>query len=105
LLLETKGKTSNKVRKVPLTYAKINNGFLVAASYGGRDYSPSWYYNIQANETFVTVDNERFKVNTLIVEESEEDFLWNKLILIYPTFQIYRDRTNRKIPLIKLIKA
>ena len=39
------------------------------------------------------------------LEDTQITSFWNKLIEIYPTFQIYRDRTDRKIPLIKLIKV
>ena len=105
LLLETQGIKSNKIRKVPLTYKEIIGGYLVAASYGGRDQSPGWYYNIQENEAFVTVDNKRYKVSYEIIKKNEVEFYWNKLTEIYPTFQLYRKRTDRDIPLIKLIKV
>ena len=105
LLLETQGIKSNKIRKVPLTYTEIKGGYLVAASYGGRDQSPSWYYNIQQNDAFVTVDNERFKVSYEIIKQNEVEYYWKKLTEIYPTFQLYRNRTDRDIPLIKLIKV
>ena len=62
LLLETKGRQSGKIRKVPLTYAEIDNGFIVAASYGGRDKTPNWFYNLENSNTFVTVDKDRLKV-------------------------------------------
>ncbi len=105
LLLETIGKKSNKVRKVPLTYVDIKNGYLVAASYGGRDNSPGWYYNIKDNEGYVTVNKNRYKVKSEIVKDEDSEKFWNKLLSIYPTFNIYRARTERKIPLIKLIKV
>ncbi len=105
LLLETIGKKSNKVRKVPLTYVDIKNGYLVAASYGGRDNSPGWYYNIKDNEGYVTVNKNRYKVKSEIVNDEDSEKFWNKLLSIYPTFNIYRARTERKIPLIKLIKV
>ena len=105
LLLETIGKKSNKVRKVPLSYVDIKNGYLVAASYGGRDNSPGWYYNIKDNEGYVTVNKNRYKVKSEIVKDEDSEKFWNKLLSIYPTFNIYRARTERKIPLIKLIKV
>ncbi len=105
LLLETIGKKSNKVRKVPLTYVDIKNGYLVAASYGGRDNSPGWYYNIKDNEGYVTVNKNRYKVKSEIVKDEDSEKFWNKLLSIYPTFNIYRARTERKIPLVKLIKV
>ena len=105
LLLETIGSHSNMVRKVPLTYTKIDSGYLVAASYGGRDNSPSWFYNITKNEGFVTVESKRYKVRSEIIQKDKREYYWNKLIKIYPTFQIYRDRTDRSIPLVKLIRV
>ena len=105
LLLETTGKKSNKVRKVPLTYVDIKSGYLVAASYGGRDNFPGWYYNIKDSEGYVTVNKSRYKVKSEIVKDEDFENFWNKLLSIYPTFNIYRARTERKIPLIKLIKV
>ena len=105
LLLETKGRQSRKIRKVPLTYAEIDNGFLVAASYGGRDRTPNWFYNLENSNTFVTVDKDRLKVRTELVQDNELEYFWNKLIAIYPTFNIYKQRTSRKIPLVKMIKV
>jgi len=93
------------IRKVPLTYIKIHNGYLVAASYGGRDNSPSWFYNITKNDGFVTVESERCKVRSEIIQDNEREYFWSKLIEVYPTFQIYRDRTDRSIPLVKLIRV
>ena len=105
MLLETKGSHSNIIRKVPLTYTEIEHGYLVAASYGGRDYSPSWFYNIIKNYGYVTVDNKRYKVRSEIIQKDKREYYWAKLIEIYPTFQIYRDRTDRSIPLVKLIRV
>ena len=83
LLLETKGRQSGKIRKVPLTYAEIDNGFLVAASYGGRDKTPNWFYNLENSNTFVTVHKDRLKVRTELVQDNELEYFWNKLIAIY----------------------
>ena len=92
-MLETKGRQSGKIRKVPLTYAEIDNGFLVAASYGGRDKTPNWFYNLENSNTFVTVDKDRLKVRTELVQDNELEYFWNKLIAIYPTFNI----TNKEL--------
>ena len=105
MLLETIGKKTNKIRKVPLTYVEIKNGYLVAASYGGRDNSPGWYYNIKDKQGYVTVNKEKYKVHPEIVKDEEFEYFWNKLLAIYPTFNLYRARTERNIPLIKLIKV
>ncbi len=73
LLLETKGRQSGKIRKVPLTYAEIDNGFLVAASYGGRDKTPNWFYNLENSNTFSQDEwEEIYKLSeNTFVEENE----------------------------------
>ena len=40
-----------------------------------------------------------------IVQDNESEHFWDKLIEIYPTFNIYKQRTSRKIPLVKLFKV
>ena len=50
LLLETIGSKTNQVRKTPLTYVVIDEGYLVAASYGGRDKTPDWFFNINTDK-------------------------------------------------------
>ena len=55
LLLETVGRKSNKLRKTPLTYVVIDEGYLVAASYGGRDKTPDWFFNINTDKVKIPV--------------------------------------------------
>ena len=56
LLLETVGRKSNKLRKTPLTYVVIDEGYLVAASYGGRDKTPDWFFNINTDKVKILVN-------------------------------------------------
>ena len=105
LLLETKGIISGKIRKTPLTYAKTKTGYVVAASYGGRDEVPNWFNNLQSNENYITVENNRFKVNYNPISITEREQYWNLLISVYKTFEDYIDKTSREIPLIEFTKA
>ena len=105
LLLETVGRKSNKLRKTPLTYANFENDFIVAASYSGNDKTPDWFYNLSTDNPFITINNERFEATYELIESSEKEYYWGLLDEVYPTFQMYRKRTNRDIPLIKFSKA
>ena len=105
LLLETLGNKSNKIRKTPLTFANHNEYYIVAASYSGSDKTPDWFYNLTSNKLFITINNERFEANYELIESSEKEYFWNLLYDVYPTFQMYRKRTERDIPLIKFSKA
>ena len=71
LLLETVGRKSNKLRKTPLTYVVIDEGYLVAASYGGRDKTPDWFFNINTDKVKILVNKEYKDAKPLIVDEIE----------------------------------
>ena len=105
LLLETVGNKTNKIRKTPLTYANHNGDYIVAASYSGNDKTPDWFYNLSSNNLFITINNERFQASYELIGSSEKEIFWNLLDEVYPTFQMYRKRTDRDIPLIKFSKA
>jgi len=103
--LETKGVVSGKTRKTPLTYAKTNGGYVVAASYGGRDVAPHWFNNLQVNDNYITVENSRFKVNHQLISSEHRETYWNLLLNVYKTFEDYIQKTNREIPLVEFTKA
>ena len=105
LLLETIGSKTNKLRKTPLTYANYKNDYIVAASYSGNNKTPDWFFNLSSKNPFITINNERFEVTYELIESSEKEFYWSLLDEVYPTFQMYRKRTDRDIPLIKFSKA
>ena len=105
LMLETIGKKTNQVRKTPLTYANYEDQYIVAASYSGNDKTPDWYFNLSSHNPHITVNNERFEATYELIDSSEKEYFWNLLDEVYPTFQMYRKRTSREIPLIKFSKA
>jgi len=103
LLLETVGRKSNKLRKTPLTYVEIDEGYLVAASYGGRDKTPDWFFNINTDKVKILVNKEYKDAKPVIIDELEKEQYWRMLTDFYPTFNLYRSKTDRNIPLVKLI--
>ena len=103
LLLETIGRKSNKIRKTPLTYVEIDGGYLVAASYGGRDKTPDWFFNINTDKVKIFVNKEYKDAKPLIIDELEKEEYWKLLTDFYPTFNLYRSKTDRDIPLVKLV--
>ena len=103
LLLETVGRKSNKLRKTPLTYVEIDEGYLVAASYGGRDKTPDWFFNINTDKVKILVNKEYKFAKPQIIDELEKEEYWRLLTDFYPTFNLYRSKTDRDIPLVKLI--
>ena len=106
LLLHTKGAKSQQERINPVAYVRDGDRFVVIAGLrkgGFAPTNPDWYYNIVANpELTVEVGKETFRVHATVTEEPERTRLYNKMIRMMPTFEDYRPKTNRKIPVILL---
>jgi len=108
LLLQSKGTKSHRERINPLACVREDGRFVVIASKGGAPTNPDWYHNIVANpELTVEVGTETFRVHATIVEEPERTRLYNKMVEAQPasvskTFDEYRHKTTRKIPVILL---
>ena len=80
--------------------------FVVIASKAGAPTNPDWYHNIVANpELTVEVGTETFRVHATVVDESERMRLFNKMVETMPTFDDYRRKTKRKIPVIVLTRT
>ena len=105
MCIRDRGNKSNQVRKTPLTYANYEDHYIVAASFSGSDKTPDWFHNLSTYNPYITVDSKRFEAKYELVGSSEKDFFWSLLDEVYPTFQMYRNRTSRDIPLIKFSKA
>ena len=103
LLLHTKGAKSGQERINPVAYVRDGERFVVIASKGGAPTNPDWYYNLVAHP-LVTIDvgTETFRVHAAVAEEPERTRLYNKMAEMMPSFDDYRKKTTRKIPVLVL---
>ena len=103
LVLETRGRKSGKVRSVPLLYVEDDGDLVVMASNGGDVHHPSWYLNLEAEPrvTIVTADGRRNAL-AMVTHGEERERLFEALKGIYPSYQAYRDRTTRELPVIRV---
>ena len=74
------------------------------ASFGGAPQHPDWYLNLQANPQVNVQDRSRTlsTIASTVDEEAEREPLWAKMTAIYPTYNDYQRRTERKIPVVRL---
>jgi deazaflavin-dependent oxidoreductase (nitroreductase family) len=103
LVLETRGRKSGRVRSVPLLYVEDDGDWIVVASSGGDALHPAWYLNIEA-EPRVAVVTEAGRRNALALPTAgeERDRLFAELVEVYPSFDRYRERTTRELPVVRL---
>lgn len=105
LELTTTGRRSGQQRSVMLTSPVQEEGaWVVVASRGGDDRHPAWFLNLQANPQ-VTVRLEGGPPRTMtarIASGDERQRLWSSVVMAFPHYDKYQDKTDRTIPLVVL---
>lgn len=105
LLLHTIGSKSGQPRLNPTAYIQDGERLVIAASKGGADSHPDWYYNLAANpDVTVEVEDQKYTALAKIAAEPERTELFNKLKGTYPGFGDYEIKTRRVIPVITITK-
>jgi F420H(2)-dependent quinone reductase len=103
LLLDHVGRKSGKRRTSPLLYIADGDDLVIVASKGGSAKHPLWWLNLRANpETTVQVGGERRRVRAREATDAERERLWPRLTKVWPDYDRYQRRTERKIPVVIL---
>ncbi|PYE16275.1 deazaflavin-dependent oxidoreductase (nitroreductase family) [Williamsia limnetica] len=103
LLLTTTGRKSGQPRETPLIYAQDGDDLVVIASKGGAPKAPNWYENLVVNpEVTVQILAERFSAQAHEVDGEEYTRLWDLAAASWPNYNVYAQRTDRKIPVVVL---
>ena len=106
LLLHTTGAKTGLERINPLACMADGERFVIIASKGGAPTHPDWYYNTVANSSVsVEVGTEQFEAMATVAEEPERTELYDKIAVINPFFDEYRQKTTRTIPVIVLTRT
>ena len=102
-LVDHVGRKSGRQRTTPLIYVRDGDAVVIVASKGGARSHPAWWINLRANpETTVQVDAERWPVRAREADDAERERLWPRLTEVWPDYDAYREKTERKIPVILL---
>jgi len=103
VLVDSVGRKSGKRRTHPLICTEDGENLVVVASKGGIEKHPAWYLNLMANpETEVNWLGEKRQVRAREAEGAERERLWAKMTEVYPTYEDYQRRTDRRIPVVVL---
>jgi deazaflavin-dependent oxidoreductase (nitroreductase family) len=106
LLLITTGRKSGRERTVPLLYLRDGENLVIVGSNGGAATHPDWWLNLRANpEAIVEVGDQKLRVRAKKADPEEKERLWPKLVAMYPSYEDYRRRTDREIPVVLLKPA
>jgi deazaflavin-dependent oxidoreductase (nitroreductase family) len=103
LLLHTRGARSGQERINPVIYAKDGDRWVVIAHKGGAPTNPDWYYNLLANPLVtVEVGTETFQARAEIMQEPDCSRFYDRMVEMLHSFDEYRRKTTRNIPVIVL---
>lgn len=107
LLLTTTGRKSGDLRRCALIYGRDGNDYVIVASRGGDPNHPLWYLNLVADEKVtVQVKGDVFSAVASTIEDSADyQRLWNVMLTHWPAYAEYQEKTNRKIPLVRLTRV
>lgn len=103
VLLTTTGRVSGQPRTVPLCSLRDGESFVVIASYGGLDRSPSWWLNLQSDPHAIVQLGR--SVQDVVAREAlpdERARLWAEVTTRAPGYLAYERRTSRRIPVVLL---
>jgi deazaflavin-dependent oxidoreductase (nitroreductase family) len=104
LLVETRGRRTGETRVVPLGAVRHGDGWILVASNAGKDRMPAWAHNLRAAPAVVVDHDGRRSPHTAreVTDAPEYDRLWALACAAYPGYAVYRERTDRPIPLFVL---
>jgi deazaflavin-dependent oxidoreductase (nitroreductase family) len=97
-----RGAKSGAVRKIALMRVEHGGSYALVASKGGAPDNPDWYHNLLANPTEVLVQDgpAPFRVTVREVDGAEYDEWWSRSAAVFPQYETYRAKTDRRIPVL-----
>ncbi len=102
-LVESVGRKSGKRRTHPLMCREDGENLVVVASKGGIDRHPAWYLNLKTNpETVAWWHGRKRRVRMRETQGAERDRLWERMVEVWPDYEGYQRRTERRIPVMVL---
>jgi deazaflavin-dependent oxidoreductase (nitroreductase family) len=106
VLLTTKGRKTGADRTVPVVSFVDGQDRVVIASKGGVSEHSAWFFNLEKNpDVTVQLGPEIYRAKAVISDPTERDRLFQKAVSEMPQFGEYEKKTNRVIPVVRLVRA
>jgi deazaflavin-dependent oxidoreductase (nitroreductase family) len=106
LLLTTIGRKSGLERTSPVGwFPDKDGGWLIVASAGGGAKNPLWYLNLAAHPDKVRIEVEGRTVAVIAeqLHDEERAAAWQQITAAQPRFAQYQRKTDRELPIIRLV--
>jgi F420H(2)-dependent quinone reductase len=104
LVLTVQGRRSGRPRTVVVQYFPDGEALVVVAANSGLPTHPAWYLNLAAvREARVEVEGRTLRVRAEQLSPEEAEAFWPRVLRQAPDYARYRQRTDRVIPLLRLV--
>ena len=105
LLLQTRGRKTGQVRRVPLAYGLLGREWVLIGTKGGTPEHPAWYLNLREHpECEMRIATQVFRCSWREAAGEERSRAWKYMCELYPLVERYeRVAANRVIPVIMLL--
>jgi deazaflavin-dependent oxidoreductase (nitroreductase family) len=100
VIVTMRGRSSGKLRKVPLMRVEHDGEYALIGSVGGAPKDPTWVANLRADLHNVMVQDgpAPFDVDVREVSGAEREAWWARAVEAFPNYAEYQARTERTIP-------
>ena len=106
LILTTVGARSGTERTSPVGWWPGPDGsWLIVAAANGAARNPAWYHNLAAHpdNVRIEVDGRTIRVTAEQLHGTERAQAWQEIATATPRFAQYQDKTDRELPVIRLV--
>ncbi|MGI9600696.1 MAG: nitroreductase/quinone reductase family protein [Acidimicrobiales bacterium] len=108
VMITTIGRRSGNPHTVVLPYWLDGDGRrIVVASHLGNPNNPAWFHNLadrDANPDVAVQDRgELFRAEAQVLDGDERAAVWDALLVDRPFYAEYQAKTDRQIPLVRLV--
>jgi deazaflavin-dependent oxidoreductase (nitroreductase family) len=108
LVLTTVGAKTGQRRQTLLgSFPDGDDAWLVVASANGSAKNPAWYHNLAAHpdQAEVEVGGRKVAVTATQLSGAERQAAWDRVVAAVPRYEGYTKKTDRVIPVIRLVAA
>lgn len=95
LLLTSRGRRTGLERTVPLIYVRDGSSYVVANARPDGERKNPWVLNLAAaDDAVILVKKSRIRVQVQLLDETEAEQLWPRIIAIWPALDRFYQKTG-----------
>lgn len=100
----TLGRKSGEWRTNPLLSVQVDGDWIITGSNAGQAKVPGWVFNAREHsEGYVLIDDQAWSCRFVEVEGDDRDALYQRLIDIWKSYEMYAENAGRYIPVFRIV--